>query len=290
MRSWSAPRLRGRYRAVAEGAARSERRRFARRRRVDSDGAAADSLAMPRKRREILVGCCGFRRARGTYFEQFPVVEVQHTFYQPPQLATLERWRAEAPPEFEFTLKAWMLITHAGKSPVYRRLTHALSEEERAACGGFRPTAIVKEAWDATLASARALGAKRVLFQCPASFQPTDENLDNLRSFFVETAAGTGLEYLWEPRGDWPDGLVKAVCKDLDLVHVVDPFSARTVTPDRVYYRIHGRRGQPYEDEELEDLAAMLPARGRSYVLFNNVRMLPDAGRFLETLSQRVDD
>jgi uncharacterized protein YecE (DUF72 family) len=126
------------------------------------------------RRREIKVGCCGLRLARGEYFLRFPVVEIQHTFYQPPQAATLERWRSEAPRGFEFTLKAWMLITHEAKSPTYRRLKRPLSEAERGECGAFRPTQTVRWAWEETLAAARALRAKRVLFQCPASFAPSD--------------------------------------------------------------------------------------------------------------------
>src|SRR6185369_1392197 len=98
----------------------------------------------------------------------------------------------------------------------------------------------------------------------PASFVPSDENLDNLRDFFVRVAAGTDLQYLWEPRGAWPDELVRAVCDDLDLVHVVDPFAARTVTPNRPYYRLHGRRGLPYEDEELAAIDEVLPRSGPS--------------------------
>src|SRR5215211_4148447 len=123
--------------------------------------------------KRVKVGCCGFRMAMAEYVAHFQVVEVQQTFYQPPQVQTLERWRAEAPKDFEFTLKAWMLITHEARSPTYRRLKRELTEEEREQCGSFRPTPMVREAWDVTLACARALKARRVLFQCPASFRPT---------------------------------------------------------------------------------------------------------------------
>lgn len=47
------------------------------------------------------------------YFERFSIVEVQQTFYEPPARSTLLRWRESAPQGFEFTLKAWQLITHA---------------------------------------------------------------------------------------------------------------------------------------------------------------------------------
>jgi uncharacterized protein YecE (DUF72 family) len=220
--------------------------------------------------------------AMAEYVTHFAVVEVQQTFYQPPQISTLERWRASAPADFEFTMKAWMLITHEARSPVYRRLKRELSEEEREQCGSFRATPIVREAWEVTLACAEALAARRILFQCPASFRPTKENVKRLRTFFHTLERPSHLQLLWEPRGGWPDELLRELCRELDLTHVVDPFAARTVTPDKCYFRLHGRTGfrYVYEDEELEDLYEMLPKDKTSYVLFNNVRMREDAARF----------
>jgi uncharacterized protein YecE (DUF72 family) len=232
--------------------------------------------------KRVKVGCCGFRMAMAEYVTQFAVVEVQQTFYQPPQVKTLENWRAGAPADFEFTMKAWMLITHEARSPTYRRLKRELSEKEREECGSFRPTPIVREAWDMTLKCAEALSVRRLLFQCPASFKPTQENLKNMRAFFNKIERPPGLQLLWEPRGGWPDATVSELCRELDLAHVVDPFAARTVTPERTYFRLHGRTGfrYVYEDDELEELYAMLPKNETSYVLFNNVRMREDAARF----------
>jgi uncharacterized protein YecE (DUF72 family) len=239
---------------------------------------------------KIKTGCCGFRTARADYMQLFPVVEVQQTFYQPPRVETLRRWRADAPRGFEFTLKAWMLITHEARSPVYRRLKRELTEEEREGCGGFRDSAIVREAWGVTRECAAALDARRVLFQCPASFRPTPENVERVRAFFRGVERGP-LRFLWEPRGAWPDELVRTLCGELDLVHVVDPLKARTVTPRDCYFRLHGRRGGGYthEADELEELISMLPRDGRrtSYVLFNNVRMLEDATHFQELARRR---
>jgi uncharacterized protein YecE (DUF72 family) len=216
------------------------------------------------------------------YVLRFEVVEVQQTFYQPPQIQTLERWREAAPPGFEFTIKAWQLITHEARSPTYRRLKRELDEAERAQCGSFRPSRIVKQAWATTLACARALGARRILFQCPASFTPTPEHVKNMRRFFASIERDGGLQFCWEPRGGWPDTVVRELCREFELVHVVDPFTARTQTPGQCYFRLHGRKGwrYVYEDDELEELLTMLPADSVSYVLFNNVRMLEDALRF----------
>ena len=216
------------------------------------------------------------------YVRQFGVVEVQQTFYQPPQISTLERWRADAPADFEFTLKAWMLITHEARSPTYRRLKRELSETERDECGSFQATQIVMEAWEVSRACAEALRARQLLFQCPASFKPTKANIENMRSFFSKIKRPEGLQLLWEPRGGWPDQTVRELCRELDLTHVVDPFAARTITPERCYFRLHGRTGfrYVYEDDELEELYGMLPRDQTSYVFFNNVRMREDAARF----------
>src|SRR4051812_8815845 len=183
----------------------------------------------------LKVGCCGFPLAKAKYAAVFPAVEVQQTFYQPPRIGTLQRWRAEAPADFEFTIKAWQLITHSPTSPTYRRVTTELNAAERNDCGAFQPTSIVHEAWLTTRASAEALGARCVLFQCPASFTPTEQNITNLRQFFSGLERH-GLTLVWEPRGAWSDPLLASLCRDLDLVHAVDPFIRPTVTRDLVYY------------------------------------------------------
>lgn len=237
---------------------------------------------------EVKIGTCGFRSNKTEYAEFLKTVEVQHTFYQPPQIKTLERWRAEVPDDFEYTLKVWQIITHEAKSPTYKRLKKTLTEQERADAGYFKPTAIVREAWDVTLACARALRARTVLFQCPASFKPYAENVENLERFFASVERG-GLDFAWEPRGDWDAKLVRSLCEKHDLWHAVDPFAAPTTTPERCYFRLHGRTGfqYKYEADELADLTELLPAGARSYVFFNNRYMLEDALLFQKTLGVR---
>lgn len=233
----------------------------------------------------IKIGCCGFRSSRESYYGLLPAVEVQHTFYQPPQVSTLRRWRAEAPAGFEFTLKAWQLITHQSSSPTYRRLKRQLTEEEKEEAGAFRPNTVVEEAWELTRECAGALGARAVLFQCPASFRPVGENVEHMRRFFRRVRRDE-LIFCWEPRGGWPRELIKELCEELRLWHAVDPFAERTLTPGRCYFRLHGRKGwrYKYEDGELEELYSMLPKDAVSYVFFNNVEMRDDAARFKEII------
>jgi uncharacterized protein YecE (DUF72 family) len=238
--------------------------------------------------KRVKIGTCGFRSTKEKYAQLLSCVEVQHTFYQPPQIKTLERWRAEVPEDFEFTIKAWQLITHEAKSPTYRRLKRELTETEREEAGFFKPTEIIKNAWETTLACANALKAKTILFQCPASFRQNGENIAHLENFFSTVKRGK-LNFCWEPRGaSWNDKIVKDICKDLKLWHVVDPFVRRTLTPDKCYFRLHGRTGwrYKYEEEELEDLALMIPKNKLSYVFFNNIYMTEDAQMFQEIVER----
>ncbi len=230
------------------------------------------------------VGCCGFPKARSRYWERFRAVEVQKTFYQPPRVETLRRWRAEAPPGAVFTLKAWQLVTHPASSPTYRRLSRPVPAGARGRCGLFRPTPEVREAWEVTLGAARALEAEVILLQCPARFTPTAEHLENIRRFFGSVDRGPFV-LAWEPRGAWPPELVARLCAELDLVHALDPFAGASATPERLYYRLHGKGGYRYRytDEDLEELAE--GCRGRDgFVFFNNVAMWDDATRFLAIL------
>ena len=243
---------------------------------------------------EVRVGLCGFTMAFEDYVREYRLVEIQQTFYEPPREGTMRRWRALVPRDFEFTIKAWQLVTHDATSPTYRRLRSTLTAEDRAAVGSFRTTPIVLRAWQRTLDCAAILRATAILLQCPASFRPTDENIDRLRGFFRTVERPTGVRMLWEPRGAWPADVVAGLCRELDLVHVVDPFVSATVTPEQTYFRLHGVSGarHVYTDAELERLAGMLPsASGQpAYVLFNELPRVEDARRFRAILARRRDE
>jgi uncharacterized protein YecE (DUF72 family) len=187
-------------------------------------------------------GCCGFPKARNLYYKSFKLVEIQQTFYQPPRLKTLEKWRREAGYDFEFTLKAWQLITHQAKSPTYRRLTFSWPEEKLNRCGFFKPTDEVRWAWMRTREAALALRARIVIFQTPPSFQPSAANKENLRGFFKEINRG-GFLSVWEPRGAWSKDEIQELCGELNLTHGVDPFKADPSFGEVRYFRIHGITG-----------------------------------------------
>ena len=230
---------------------------------------------------EIVLGCCGWPVGRARYFGAFGAVELQDTFYQPPSPELAAKWRAVAPTQFRFTMKAWQVITHGQTSPTYRRLKTHVPHLER--CGGFRATAQVQAGWHTTLAVARALQAEAILFQCPASFRPEPVNLARLRRFFGEIEREPAIRLAWEPRGEWHHATIRKICQRFGLIHCVDPFTAEPVDGDTAYFRLHGRGGYRYRytDGELRALKVMCARRhGLVYVMFNNVFMWDDARRF----------
>jgi uncharacterized protein YecE (DUF72 family) len=234
---------------------------------------------------DVRVGLCGFTIGAAEYARRFSLVEVQQTFYDPPQRLTLERWRLRMPQPFEFTLKAWQLVTHDGALLTYRRMKRPLTRAQLSEAGSFRDSETVRLGWKETLACARILAATTVVFQCPASFRPTDENLGNLQRFFRDVDRD-GRRFAWEPRGAWPDDLVKDLCGELDLTHAVDPFRQSPVTTGFAYFRI-GRAGErrSYSDEELRRLQTVATGFETTYAMFNNMPRVVDAQRFQAILA-----
>jgi len=239
--------------------------------------------------KQIRIGCCGFGLAQPAYFEKFSCVEIQQTFYQPPLLKTLSKWRQNAPTEFEFALKAWQLITHTSSSPTFRRLTKKLTSSDLADSGAFRSTAIVKEALEVTLACAEILRAKALLFQSPASFGQTERHMENMRQFFGSFTPPTDVRFYWEPRGNWDEQTIASLCQELNLFRAVDPFAIEQKSAEHVYFRLHGKGGWRYkftaaDQQWLADLLAAKHRKGVAYVFFNNVSMVHDASEFKQVL------
>lgn len=233
---------------------------------------------------DLRVGLCGFTIGSSSYYERFSVVEVQQTFYDPPARHVLERWRGQAPPAFEFTMKAWQVITHRSTSRTYRRLKSPFTESDREAAGSFRWNPTVRAAWEKSLECAVLLHATAILFQCPASFRATEANLDAMRTFFGRIERPSGVMLLWEPRGAWPDETVASVCRQLGLIHAVDPFVRPSLTPEVAYWRLHGNGSHyaSYSDEELHELRQRIPTStaGVTYAMFNNIPRVRDEERF----------
>jgi uncharacterized protein YecE (DUF72 family) len=113
------------------------------------------------------------------YATQFPLVEVDSTYYFPPSERNAVLWIERTPPDFTFNVKAYSLLTnHPTKlDSLYKDLREELPEDLVSKRNLYReqlPDAVVEEVWqrfhDALmpLHSAGKLGA--VLFQFPQWF------------------------------------------------------------------------------------------------------------------------
>ena len=113
-------------------------------------------------------------------------------------------------------------------------------------------------AWRRSEEIARALEAKIVVFQCPRSFEESEENVRNMRDFFGSVERGDFI-FVWEPRGEWREERVASLCQELDLVHCVDPMKGRPLSGGLRYFRLYGGPGyrHTYSDAELKQLAEM---------------------------------
>ena len=224
------------------------------------------------------------------YARHFSVVEVQSTFYEPPRDAIIKKWPSGATPPLEYTMKVWQLVTHAANSPTYRRMKRVLDPKDEP--GFFRNSAIVREGWKRSVECANLISATAMLFQCPASFTPEPANIRRMGKFF-ERIERPSARLLWEPRGPkWvaERDLALSLCRDLDLVHVVDPFVTQPHTRHPIYWRLHGITGprHSYTDSELQQLHHMLlnaDPQEPAYVLFNNLPRIGDAKRFRQIVT-----
>jgi len=234
----------------------------------------------------VKVGCCGFPRGMKYYFSQFKLVEVQQTFYKLPRVETVVKWRQSAPSDFEFSIKAWQLITHPPSSPTYRKAGVQIAKDKEENYGYFKPSHEVTEAWHKTQEIAQKLRVGIIVFQCPASFIDSAENIENMRKFF-QSVARESLRLVWEPRGQWSDRLITSLCQELELIHCVDPLERNTLYGPTNYFRLHGGPSyrHSYSDEELERLREMVHKK-ENYVLFNNITMYDDALRFTHLLGK----
>ena len=121
------------------------------------------------------------------YAEQFPIVEVDSTYYFPPSEKNSVLWIERTPKDFTFNVKAYSLLTNhpTKRESLYKDLLSEVPDEVAAKPNLYRaqlPDAVVEEVWqrfhDALmpLHSAGKLGA--VLFQFPQWFVISRRNKD----------------------------------------------------------------------------------------------------------------
>jgi uncharacterized protein YecE (DUF72 family) len=222
------------------------------------------------------------------YAREFPVMELQSTFYRLPRVSTAERWRKVAP-NLIFTLKAFQGITHPPDSPTWRKARKELEGVDPAEVGLLRVSKFTKEAWQRTEQVAEILDAKVIVVQLPPKYDYGAKNLSKLGKFLsaVSTKRVPAVEFR---HASWFTRLQEAreAIAPYDGIVVTDPLKMNPPDQSLQYHRMHGSNGlvnyrHKYTDEELARLERSV--RGKeTYVLFNNLAMKEDAARFLRRL------
>ncbi len=113
-----------------------------------------------------------------------------------------------------------------------------------------------------------------------------------MRRFF-ERIERPESRLLWEPRGPaWvrKRSLAVALCRDHQLVRVIDPFVTAPEHGNPAYYRLHGISGprHSYSDAELRQprvILARVESDAPAYVMFNNLPRVANAKSFLRLIN-----
>ena len=203
------------------------------------------------------------------YATQFPVVEVDSSYYSLPDRANAVRWADRTPPHFSFHLKAHALMT--GQPTEVARLPEGLIEALPPALAGKSrlyakdlPDDLMDAVWahflDAVtpLEESGKLGG--ILLQYPRWFLPTPANKQLLAEAATRLA---GIPATVELRNRMWFGSAQStgwtldLLRELGLTHVIVdgpqglessvPAVAAVTTPGLAMVRLHGRRTATWE-------------------------------------------
>ena len=235
------------------------------------------------------------------YARQFPLVEVDATYYSPPAERTAELWVARTPPGFTFNVKAFSLLTgHPTRVGALYKDLRPQTDKKNVYPDDLPPQAY-EEVWTRFLSAldplveADRLGA--VLFQFPPWFTIKRDN----KQYLLEVARRCApLRPVFEFRhASWFDGAnrdetlgflrqhrLPYVCVDMPQGHRSSVPPVLEATADLAVVRFHGHSdkwtskdihekfGYRYSDRELRDWAPKLrelaDSAEQTHVLMNN--------------------
>jgi len=207
-------------------------------------------------------------RSLVAYSRLFDFVEVNSTFYQVPNLKTVQSWRRQVSPDFVFSVRCNRDLTHK----------HQFQQNEEA-----------YTIFQQMITICKTLRADILHMQTPAAFKPSEENADLVHSF-LSAVDYRGVKIALEVRGSNQELSPKFVkmMQTHNMVHSVD-FS-RGESPafesNVVYSRLFGKGWhnvyQP-TDQELKSIddraSASAKAGKKTIVSFHFIRMYKDAAR-----------
>jgi uncharacterized protein YecE (DUF72 family) len=238
------------------------------------------------------------------YARQFPLVEVDSSYYALPARATAAMWAERTPAEFTFNVKAFSLFTqHPTRVAALSADLRPAAEEDakdRVYLKDVDP-AVAEEAWDRFLAAldplreSGKLGA--ILLQFPPWFPISRAHKDYIvacaervaprrvcvefrnRTWMTENNQAETLKFL-------ADNRLPYVCVDMPQGYKDSIPPVLAATADLAVVRLHGhspkwdskdiheRFGYRYTGQELADwapkIATLAGDAGETHVLFNN--------------------
>jgi len=224
------------------------------------------------------------------YATYFNAVEINSTFYRPASAAMARGWVSRTPADFVFTVKAWQKFTHFAKfgdgaSDAGERWASLERADVERFSEGVAP-----------LVEGGRLGA--LLFQFPAGFVYTAENIDRLETVLSSFEVCPKVVEL-RHRG-WSDHRMETEALIARLrttwAFIDEPKFPTSVkqelaaTEELTYLRLHGRNSEKwwhhqdawerydylYQGENIHRLAAKLKrlagpsSQSRIYAFFNN--------------------
>jgi uncharacterized protein YecE (DUF72 family) len=221
------------------------------------------------------------------YAQYFNTVEINSSFYRPPNQYAAKAWATKVPDDFRFTVKLWQKFTHP---KMYEAATgqqsFVSSEDFEIFAEGIGP-----------LAQAGKLGV--LLAQFPTSFRPDDATVEYLDDL-IRRLRGNGFPVAVELRHrEWTESEeTKAIRKLMEEQQVawvmIDEPRFKTsirhvpLTSETAYFRFHGRNYQnwwkhgetedrynylytPQEQKEIaEDVREVAGHTRETYAFYNN--------------------
>lgn len=220
---------------------------------------------------DYLVGTGGWayfkvpgRSSLRAYSEVFNFVEANSTFYEYPDVRTVERWRRTVPEDFTFAVRCHQDLTHRiGLKPVDE--AYGVFGKMMAYCGLLRAPFLVLET--------------------PSSYLLTHEALGEAKAFFGSLNL-KGVRLVWEIRAPSTDEAV-GLMQDFNIVHCVDlSREAPRFSSDVVYSRLFGKGKHniyQFTDDELVDIDRKAQSSEIRVVAlsYHGARMHSDAARFV---------
>lgn len=227
---------------------------------------------------KIRVGTSGYtyswNKAKPNAFEWytrqgFNSVEINYSFYRFPASKSINLWQATAPKNFTFSIKVHRSITH------YNKLKQPRSSE------------LWEEFWKIF-----AVLENRIdfwLFQMPANFKFTPENIDTVKSFFNAKQVASSIvahrKAVIEFRDSswWSTRALKEIEKiGIAFCSVDAPALPNTIirAGDAIYLRLHGTStwyNYLYPEQKLKEIVAditSMEAQKKAIYLNNDHGML----------------